>query len=54
MRLLAVGVVLSLLGLGGYVAGVVVAYPGRSFTIAVVMIGLTLVAIGRTPGEGSA
>lgn len=54
MRLLALGVGFSLLGLGGYLAGVLVAYPGRSFSLALVMVGLTLVVIGRTPGERSA
>lgn len=54
MRLLALGVGLSLLGFGGYIAGVIVAYPGRSFSLSVVMVGLTLAVIGRTPGEGSA
>ena len=53
MRLLAVGVVLPILGFGGYLAGVWVAYPGRSFSLAVVTIGLTLAVISRTPGEGS-
>lgn len=42
----AVGVALSVLSLGGYVAGIWVAYPGRAFSITAFMVGVTLVAIG--------
>lgn len=33
MRLLLAGMVLSLLGFSGYLAGVMLAYPGRSFPL---------------------
>jgi len=46
-RTLGLGVVLSVAGLAAYVAGVLAAYPGRSFSVTAVMLGLTLVAIGR-------
>jgi len=45
-RLRAAGLVVTLAGLAGYLAGVSAAYPGRAFSIPVVMVGLTLVAIG--------
>ncbi|WP_275883664.1 hypothetical protein [Halorhabdus sp. BNX81] len=55
MRMLMAGGVLSLLGFSGYLAGVVTAYPGRSISLAAIMIGLTFVAIGRASAmEGSA
>lgn len=41
-------------GLAGYVAGVAVAYPGRAFSLTAVMVGLTLVAIGRDSPGGAA
>lgn len=44
---LALGGLLTLLGLGGYVGGVLAAYPGRSFSVTGVMVGVTLLAIGR-------
>lgn len=40
------GLVLSLLSLLGYVFGIVAPYPGRSFSITALMVGITLVAIG--------
>lgn len=43
----ALGGALSLAGVAGYVAGTAVAYPGRSFTVAAVMVGLTLFLVGR-------
>lgn len=47
-----VGVVLTLLGLLGYSLGVVASYPGRSFSITALMVGVTLVAISdRSEGE---
>lgn len=42
----AVGLAVSLLGVAGYAAGVVVPYPGRAFSITAVMVGVTLVAVG--------
>jgi hypothetical protein len=48
------GLVLSVVGLAAYVAGLWVAYPARSFSVTAVMVGLTLAAIGRSSGlEGS-
>lgn len=41
------GAALSLAGLAGYVVGTVAAYPGRSFSVAAVMVGLTLALVGR-------
>jgi hypothetical protein len=48
-RVVAAGIALTVLGLVGYVVGVVAAYPGRAFSVTGVMVGLTLVAVG---GEG--
>ncbi|GAB3322060.1 MULTISPECIES: hypothetical protein [Haloplanus] len=45
-RAFLVGVALSAVGVCGYVAGLVVAYPGRAFSITAVMVGITLVAVG--------
>ncbi|SEO29016.1 hypothetical protein SAMN04487948_101555 [Halogranum amylolyticum] len=48
------GVGLSTAGFLGYVAGIYVSYPGRSFSITAVMVGITLIAIGhqtRASGE---
>lgn len=45
-----VGVSLSLLGLAGYVAGVVVDYPGRAFSLTAIMVGLVLVATTHQSG----
>jgi hypothetical protein len=45
-RTFLTGVVLSVGGLCGYVAGTVVAYPGRAFSITAIMVGVTLGAIG--------
>jgi len=47
-RTLGVGIALSALGVVGYVAGVATAYPGRAFSVTGIMVGLTLVAIGRS------
>jgi len=40
------GAGLTLLGVAGYLAGLVAAYPGRAFSISGVMVGITLLAIG--------
>jgi hypothetical protein len=40
------GAVLTVLGVVGYVVGVVAPYPGRAFSVSGVMVGLTLLAIG--------
>ncbi|WP_340101058.1 hypothetical protein [Salinibaculum salinum] len=47
-RLRVLGGGASLLALAGYALGIVVAYPGRAFTIALLMVGVTLVAVGGT------
>lgn len=44
-RVTAVGFVLTATGLLGYAAGAAVAYPGRSFSVTAVMVGITLIAI---------
>jgi hypothetical protein len=41
------GIALSLVGLLGYVVGIYVTYPGRSFSITAVIVGIALVAIGQ-------
>lgn len=50
-RLLVAGTAFVVLGLAGYVAGTVVAYPGRSFSVTAVMIGITLLAIRGADAE---
>jgi len=46
-RTFGVGVVLTALALVGYGLGIVAPYPGRSISIAGVMVGITLLAIGN-------
>jgi len=46
----AAGAALTALGLAGYVAGSVATYPGRAFSVTVVMVGVTLLAVGRSTG----
>ncbi|WP_251328654.1 hypothetical protein [Haloplanus pelagicus] len=45
-RTFLAGAALSVAGIGGYLAGVAVAYPGRAFSLTAVMVGITLVAVG--------
>lgn len=52
-RLLWTGAVALLAGAAGYAVGVFVPYPGRSFSVTAVMVGLALVAVGRTAGEAA-
>lgn len=47
MRLLIAAIVISI-GFVAYGAGLFVAYPGRAFSVTGVMVGLTLLAIGRS------
>lgn len=47
-RTRTVGVALTALGLAGYLAGVARPYPGRAFSVTAVIVGLTLVGIGRS------
>lgn len=44
----AVGVTLTVAGVVGYVAGAVVAYPGREFSLTALMVGVTVIAVGRS------
>ncbi|WP_197052442.1 hypothetical protein [Halobellus rufus] len=46
-RTRTVGLGLTALALAGYAIGVAAPYPGRSVTLAGVMVGVTLYAIGR-------
>ncbi|MFB6195766.1 MAG: hypothetical protein ABEI80_06320 [Haloplanus sp.] len=45
-RTFLAGVALAAVGIGGYVTGVLVPYPGRSFSLTAIMVGITLAAIG--------
>jgi hypothetical protein len=45
-RTFTVGAALTVAGVCGYVVGVRLAYPGRSFSLTAIMIGITLAAIG--------
>lgn len=49
-RARTLGILATVLALLGYVAGVLVPYPGRAFSLALGMVGITLVAIG---GDGA-
>lgn len=53
-RLLAAGIVLTAAGMAGYAGGIVAEYPGRAFSVTVVMIGITLIGVHRADGEGTA
>jgi hypothetical protein len=53
-RTLGGGIAVTVLGLVGYAVGVWTPYPGRSFSVTAVMVGLTLVAIGRSGGPDEA
>jgi hypothetical protein len=44
------GALLTAVGLGGYAVGVLVPYPGRAFTLTALMLGLTLLTVGRAQG----
>ncbi|ADJ16023.1 hypothetical protein [Halalkalicoccus jeotgali] len=45
-RTLGLGLGLTTGGLAGYLLGIAVAYPGRSLSVTLVMIGIALAAIG--------
>lgn len=45
------GIVLTVVGLAGYLAGLATPYPGRAFSVAAIMIGVTLAAIGTANGR---
>jgi hypothetical protein len=40
------GVVLTLAGVAGYAVGVLAPYPGRGFSVAGVMVGVTFLSLG--------
>lgn len=46
-RLVAAGVLLVVLGVVGYAAGIAAPYPARAFSVTAVMVGITLIAIRR-------
>jgi hypothetical protein len=49
-----VGITLTIAGLIGYISGIYIAYPGRAFSIAVLMVGIALAAIpASTSSEGA-
>lgn len=50
-RELTAGVVLTVAGILGYVVGIAAVYPGRSFSITAMMVGIALVIIGRSGEE---
>jgi hypothetical protein len=45
-RVQALGTFFTVAGVVGYVVGVLAAYPGRAFSVAGVMVGITLISIG--------
>lgn len=45
-RVRVAGSVLTVVAIAGYVVGISVAYPGRALSVALLMAGLTMVAIG--------
>lgn len=53
-RLRLAGLFLSALGFLGYSIGVTRPYPGRAFSIAALMVGVTLVGIQRLERAGEA
>ena len=46
-RLVVAGVLLVALGVVGYAAGVLAAFPARAFSVTAIMVGITLIAIRR-------
>ncbi|MFB6131384.1 MAG: hypothetical protein ABEJ28_11255 [Salinigranum sp.] len=51
-RVSLAGGVLTVVGLIGYLFGIATPYPGRAFSVAAIMVGLTLVAIGYSDPDG--
>lgn len=43
---LALGGSVTLLGVVGYLAGLLSPYPGRAFSITALMVGITMLAVG--------
>lgn len=52
-RLLLVGAAALCAGAVGYAVGVFVPYPGRSFSLTALMLGLALAVVGRTGREAA-
>lgn len=48
-RIRTAGAIVSMLALAAYAAGTAVSYPGRAFSLTVLMVGLTLLVVG---GDG--
>lgn len=46
--LLAIGGITTILGVVGYVAGIFLAYPGRAFSLTLLMFGMALALVGRS------
>jgi len=42
------GLALTVGGVVGYLVGVAVTYPGRAFSLTAVMVGVTLLSVGRS------
>ena len=42
------GLRLSVAGVAGYLVGVAAPFPGRAFSLTAVMVGVTLLAVGRS------
>lgn len=51
---LAAGVAVTTAGLAGYVTGLSTAYPGRAFSLTLLMFGTTLALVGRAGAAASA
>lgn len=51
---LAAGVTAAILGFVGYVAGITVSYPGRAFSLTLLMFGMALALAGRSGAANSA
>ncbi|MEF8827877.1 MAG: hypothetical protein V5A15_02135 [Haloarcula sp.] len=52
---LALGLGLTVVGLAGYAVGVAMPYPGRAFSVTALLVGVTLLAVGRSgETEGAA
>ncbi|MFC6975941.1 hypothetical protein ACFQL1_16585 [Halomicroarcula sp. GCM10025709] len=48
------GAILTLVGVAGYVVGVAVPYPGRAFSLTAVMVGLSVLSVGRVADQEAA
>lgn len=53
-RPLAIGGLATLLGALGYLVGIFVPYPGRSFSLTFLMFGIALALVSRLEGADSA